>query len=311
MSLDDLLKGLSVFNLGVTQAASSKAINDANEQVQQLNMVEMDRAERIQAQSQIGNELALKLSSVGADPSKIQSVIGQLSPSAGAQFQAEENLALQQKSQEFQASESALDRALKRELAAMDQKVASSKAGQARLKELGSALQRDQTRLTSAISKDMESLKQANTAMSAIQSNKPIGIDFARMALAKSQTGAQMTDAEREVFKGSQALSARIKQAAQNIIAGNATAENQKLLADVAKKLQKSTQQAIKTKADLVTRQSFERLKKTGFETTEDEVRSIIAPLDILGTTIKEESIGSSTTTKPQQPDASKYFKDL
>lgn len=99
-----------MFHEGLKQFAVSKGVNDANEKLSQLNSMEMDRSQRIQAQSQIGNELALRLGAAGADAATINQLAGQLAPSAGAQFQAEENKSLQEVGNQFKADEAQKDR---------------------------------------------------------------------------------------------------------------------------------------------------------------------------------------------------------
>ena len=114
MSLDDLLKGLAVFNQGIKEFAVSRGVNDANEQLAQINQAEqaklMKTEEAAQARMNLGNELGLRLAGAGADASVINQLTSQLAPSAGAKFQAGENRALQSDSQEFKASESKKDR---------------------------------------------------------------------------------------------------------------------------------------------------------------------------------------------------------
>ncbi len=100
MAFDDLIKGIAVFNQGVTEYAVSRAANDAHEQMNALNSQEMDRKQRLEAQSQIGNDLALRLQSAGANPADIAATANRLSVSGGEQAQilaAEDQTNLTQK----------------------------------------------------------------------------------------------------------------------------------------------------------------------------------------------------------------------
>lgn len=105
MALDDLLKGLSVFNQGLREYAINQGVNDVTKQIQELNQQALDEKERLVATTQVANDLALKLGAAGADASLIGQLAGQLAPSAGAQFQAQENMKSQERSQGFQTAE--------------------------------------------------------------------------------------------------------------------------------------------------------------------------------------------------------------
>lgn len=101
MSFDELIKGLSVFSQGVKELAISHAANDANEQLNDLNQKQLNREEQLKAQSAIGNNLALRLQSVGANASEIAATAQRLAPSAGEMYQSEEAMKQQQSSQKF------------------------------------------------------------------------------------------------------------------------------------------------------------------------------------------------------------------
>jgi hypothetical protein len=309
--LEDFLKGIAAFNQGMTQFATARAVNDATEQVNALAGQEMDKNQTLQAQNQISQNLAMRLGAAGADTGLISQLTGQIAPSMGAQFQAQVGEEAQGRSQAFQkeqlgaeqtfqqeqtagkqafqtgereaeqkfsASESAKNRQLQREKASEAALMAGTRAEKDRLKEVGRAAESSQKQFNALAKKDMDALGAANLAMQAVQSNKPIGSEFAKMALAKTQTGAQMSDAEREVFSGSKSYVARIQQAAQSAIKGNLTPQNQLFLADIAKNLQMSAQRVLDKKAELVSSQMFERAKKIGLDMTQEEALQLIYP---------------------------------
>jgi hypothetical protein len=111
MALDDLLKGIAVFQDGLKQYATTNAINDANEQLLAINQQGLDKNAQLQAHTQVASSLALRLGAAGADAAHIQTLTGQLAPSQGAQYEAGVNADLQNKSQQFQTGEKAKDRA--------------------------------------------------------------------------------------------------------------------------------------------------------------------------------------------------------
>jgi hypothetical protein len=119
MSLDNLLKGFAVFKEGLKDFAVAKGVNDANEQLAQLNQMELAKEEKLAATTQISNSLAMRLGAAGADAAQVESLAGRLAPSAGAQYQAGQNKEMQSSSQSFQGGENEKDRQLQRDLAQM------------------------------------------------------------------------------------------------------------------------------------------------------------------------------------------------
>lgn len=101
-NLDDFLKSVQVLKEGMVQYQTGQAVQDASKQLADLNRALLDDQQKLEAQSQIQNELAMRLGASGADASKIQSLTQNIAPSASAQFQAKENQELQTSSQDFQ-----------------------------------------------------------------------------------------------------------------------------------------------------------------------------------------------------------------
>lgn len=94
-NFDNLLKGLGAFTQGIKTFAQSKAINEANEQVRELNQQELNFQEQIQAENQLAQSLALRLTQAGADASTVSAATSRFGVSKGALFQAEINRQLQ------------------------------------------------------------------------------------------------------------------------------------------------------------------------------------------------------------------------
>lgn len=196
MALDDMLKGMAVFKDGLTQFATSKAVNDANEQLSQLNGQEMDRGEMLKAQSQIGNDLMMRLQSAGADPGRIAQLTGQIAPSAGAQYQAEENKNLQESSQTFQAKEKDKDRAHDIRLQGMKNSIleggANSKLSKFTIGEANKFYKREQKSIE-AIDGLSKFSKMINTPGAA-----RIGIELGKTALLKDAGEDRITNEDIE-----------------------------------------------------------------------------------------------------------------
>jgi hypothetical protein len=135
MGMDDLLKGLSVFQEGMKQLATTNAVTDANQKLTEVNSQALDRAQKLEMHTQIGNELAMRLGAAGADAAHIQTLTSQIAPSMGAQFQAEESKQLQLQSEKFQSGEKSKDRANAIALEQMKLDALSGKGGQKAMDE--------------------------------------------------------------------------------------------------------------------------------------------------------------------------------
>lgn len=82
MSNDELFRAFGMFQEGLQKYATSTAIGDAAEQVRQLNAQTTDEMVKRQRTAEVGNNLALHLSAIGAPSSQIQSTMGAIMPTA-------------------------------------------------------------------------------------------------------------------------------------------------------------------------------------------------------------------------------------
>lgn len=80
MAINDLFQALQMFQQGVQQAATTSAVNDANNMVQQINQAQMEEGKKRQALQQLGNELALRLVGTGANGTQIQAAFNAVNP---------------------------------------------------------------------------------------------------------------------------------------------------------------------------------------------------------------------------------------
>lgn len=78
--MNDLFQALGMFQNGMTQLSTGRAIRGAAEQAQSINMNEQDEFKKRQQLTQLGTGLAAQLSSYGANPSQIQSSVGAIVP---------------------------------------------------------------------------------------------------------------------------------------------------------------------------------------------------------------------------------------
>ncbi len=105
MSLDDLLKGLSAFKQGMTEVAIGQGIQDAQQQVAQLNddlqKEVIDEQTRQQQANVIADNLALQLTQAGASPGQIQATAGRLGVGAPQMEEQRFRAAEAQKQRDF------------------------------------------------------------------------------------------------------------------------------------------------------------------------------------------------------------------
>jgi hypothetical protein len=80
MSNDELFKALGMFQQGVQQYATSNAVNEASKVFQQLNQSTLDEGKKRQELQQLGNDLALRLTGIGAPASHIQTAFQAINP---------------------------------------------------------------------------------------------------------------------------------------------------------------------------------------------------------------------------------------
>lgn len=272
--LDDLLKGIAVFNQGITQLATSRAINDANEQVQMLNSQELDRGQRLQAMTAVGNELSMRLGAAGADAGMINQLTSQLAPSAGAQFQAEENKQLQASSQAFQAEENERERAFRLELENRQRANEASKDARKRQKDLGAFMTTYQKEFNAKTAKATEALTMSKTVQDILKSGNPTGARSIGLFMAKLvQGGSQLSDAEREIFDSSPDIANKARSIAQKYRTGDPlTPDDRKFMTDLAGRFAQANENKINIYHKQLTEQAYQRASNTGYDFDRAEI---------------------------------------
>lgn len=182
-----MMKGAAAFGEGVQSLAQSRAYNDANEQLQNLNSQEMSKEQRLQAQSQVGNQLAMRLGAAGASPQSILVSADRLAPSASEQFQSQANT-------ESQAQ------GFKNNTALQAQRIQGQKEiEQMKLDQMKTAMGFKTAKMQDAYGKefftqnkdDIQSLKKYDDAKQTIadSNGSPIGPNLAQMEFVKAAVG--------------------------------------------------------------------------------------------------------------------------
>ena len=80
MSNSELFQAFQMFQQGVQQAATSAAVNDATQAMNEINTNITDEAQKRQALQQLSNQVALRLTGVGAPASAVQQAFNAVAP---------------------------------------------------------------------------------------------------------------------------------------------------------------------------------------------------------------------------------------
>jgi hypothetical protein len=81
-SLSEFTQAVQAFNGNMRQLATSKAVGNATQQVKLINEEVKDEGEKRVALQNLSNELALRLTGIGADPSQVSQAAGAVAPQA-------------------------------------------------------------------------------------------------------------------------------------------------------------------------------------------------------------------------------------
>lgn len=91
----EMMDAFKMLSAGVSQYQTTQAVNDARDQMAKLNSQELDKQAQLDANAKVGQELALRLTSAGAAPDRIQAATAGLMPSASLESQNQATLGLE------------------------------------------------------------------------------------------------------------------------------------------------------------------------------------------------------------------------
>jgi len=92
MGLENLFQGLKMFQDGLREYSTNRAIGEATDAVNQLNQSAVSDQQKRVAQMQLGNQLAAHLSSLGATGAQIEGAAGSIRPQS---FQSPNDMMMQ------------------------------------------------------------------------------------------------------------------------------------------------------------------------------------------------------------------------
>lgn len=282
--LDDFIKGAKLLQGALQERAVLNAVDRAKQEVQQVNQTLegelLTPEERSSALQQVSNNLTLDLARAGAPASTIQTLAGQLgqTPQQRAQTDLQQqqldlqSQRLEQNQSQFKESQRAQDRRAEQ---------AIKKAQRTQLRQRSSEERRtinSKQKEFNSLSRDsFKALDQATSAERSLSAKNPVADSAIKTLLAKaSGEVGNLTEAEREMFAGSPALTQRAGRLLRLQGVGTLPESDRKDLQELIQIYQENARRAIRSKADLISGQAT---KTTGLS-KEDALRAILPDAD-------------------------------
>lgn len=258
----------------------TQAFAKASEQINQANTnltKEMEKRQAIQGAAQT---LAQDLLVAGAPVSRIQAAFQAFSPQAPPSSAEMIGVGIQTDNKDLVQTGIKQDKALgqasqdfKKELLSMQMSARNTQPD----KSLRGMIDQRQREFNSVTKKMFESYQQADTAIQALDLKNPVADSAVKTMLAKaSGEVGNLTEAEREMFGGSQAYVAKVKRLANMGAVGLLPEADRALLRQVASVYRQSVERQIAKKSELIANQLSQN---SGIDKAE-AVR-LIAPVEL------------------------------
>lgn len=252
--LDDLLKGFQVFKEGVQELQTSRAIQGASEQVEQIRQQESDQFEQMKQVRQVAGNLTLQLTQLGRPASQIEQVVGAYTgpkPETVQTYEQGLSQALNRGDKEgFTQFKSLID---EERAAKLKQANASAtlkfdnKQNSQKITHIGKV----QTQYNSLTKDILKARQQAGKAVEMIRSGNKIAPEAVKVLLARASGDVgNLTETEKNVFGGSQALWDKIKQAVATGTTSQLIEGNKEELAKLAEMYVANADAALQERAE-------------------------------------------------------------
>lgn len=189
-----LAKGAASFNQSMGELAQNKAYGDANDKLSALNQQaaqeNWSKEKLLQAQSAVGQSLAMRLGAAGASPEQIMATANRLAPSGSEQFQDLANKETQKQAQNFEINQKMpFQRQSAEELARIKGEYMLRASGMKSSKQATDTMDKFEKRPDiQPILKSMPELDRALDTINNAQ-GKPLGAELAKMGILKAAVG--------------------------------------------------------------------------------------------------------------------------
>lgn len=209
--MDDLFKAMGMFTGAVRQYQTQQAVNDASKMMMDLNAQALDEKQRLQANQQIGNDLALRLTGIGASPEQIQGATQGLLMSPSSQRSAITQMDVQRLNEEGQNKRAEARNRTDLEIAGINAQRASQAKAQQQQKFTAGRMDAFTNRAD--VKEARESISKLGDLRQILDEGKsPIGSALAKFGLLRAAGAAPISDADlatAEVKPGMRAAIAR------------------------------------------------------------------------------------------------------
>lgn len=264
---EQMMQGLNALGGAMKNFATTRAVGQAQDEVNQLNSASMDEMDKRNALSAVSQNLTMRLSGIGAEPQQIAQVSGAIKPAAFADAQDMFMASQQKGSSKLAAAAQATQKfeedpklTLQRLINQGSLNVANAKA-QAGAGDLNEKQTRDlmryQTSFNTAAKKSLDSSNQAQAVKDILASNNPLGDNAIPtfMARASGEVG-NLSEADKKPFGSAQDIQSRLESSMKMYAQGKLTDDNRKFISQLADTMQKASLRAAGQHADRIARQA-------------------------------------------------------
>lgn len=272
---DSLLESFKFFKEGLTQYATQQAVNDAASQVQDLNMQALDEKSRLVANQQIGNQLALRMTSAGAAPQQIAQATDGLVQNANVMGQNTATMERQGNQQEWQTGENQLNRE-------SAERIAGMRASNKNAPQMGKFIKDAQGDFDKLAKGPREQIAFANVAQKALDPKNPI-LDAAVVNFMARSAGEKgpLTEADKAPFGGSQAYDAKAKQFVEKAKTGRLDDANRAFLKQAVAVFGATGKESIKQFRNQIATRSEKVAQTRGFDLNAQQISDMLLVDDL------------------------------
>lgn len=263
-----------MFNQGATEIATLGAVQDANQQINQIKAQMTNEGEQRAALQETANQLALRLAGVGASGTQINAAFESIAPQ---QFGSAEQMQLFGAANNSQFLEDTGERLIKeREQRGLNAKLRLQQTKQVSGlgKEMRQNVKDRQKEFNRLTAKTFERYSQVKLAQDSLKKKNPIADQAIKTMLARaSGEVGNLTEAERAMFEGSPEIRAMAKRLFAKRAVGILPPEDRQSLQELIQLYLRGTQGYLQRNAQLI---SSQMAGNTGMD--KDQAMSLILP---------------------------------
>lgn len=257
-----LQEGLAQFNAGAKELQLQRALDAANQRVNEIKTVETNERKQRAGLQQVANDLVFQMSGLGASASSIQQLTGAIAPQEKT-FQSAEQMLLNAETPEQEARAKSVmdfqtqqdirksDASLNRAMTLQDRKEEATNFQMAK-SELNKVKKEHNTSYKALV----KSTQEARNAIRLLDSGSPMTSSAIGTMLARaSGEVGPLTEQERAIFEGARDAFSRVKRATSINAFSQLPETDKKALRDLAELYANSGDELISNISDKLTNQ--------------------------------------------------------